>query len=64
MSYMFNSCTNLSSINLNNFNTNLVTDMSHMFEDCGLEKIKVNKQFFDMEKLVGNNEDNTKKIII
>ncbi|MFC7252774.1 BspA family leucine-rich repeat surface protein [Bombilactobacillus mellifer] len=34
MSYMFNSCQNLTSLDLSNFNTINVTDMSWMFEDC------------------------------
>ena len=42
--------------------TNNLINKTYIFIGCkGLEKIKVNKQFFDMEKLVGNNEDNTKK---
>ena len=31
MSYMFSSCSSLTSLNLSNFNTNNVTDMSYMF---------------------------------
>ena len=31
MSYMFNECTSLTSLNLFNFNNNNVKDMSYMF---------------------------------
>ncbi|KJY59451.1 putative surface protein, partial (plasmid) [Bombilactobacillus mellifer] len=34
MSYMFNSCQNLTSLDLSNFHTTNVTDMSGMFGDC------------------------------
>ena len=34
MSYMFNGCNNLSSLDLSYFNTTNVTDMKHMFEGC------------------------------
>ena len=34
MSYMFNGCSNLTSLNLYNFNTSNVVDMSWMFYDC------------------------------
>ena len=34
MSYMFNSCQNLTSLDLSNFNTTDVTDMSNMFWGC------------------------------
>ena len=34
MSYMFNGCQNLSSLDLSYFNTTNVTNMTHMFEDC------------------------------
>ena len=34
MSYMFDGCSSLNSINLSNFNTNNVTYMSCMFYNC------------------------------
>ena len=34
MSYMFNQCSSLTSLNLSNFNTNNVQDMSYMFQLC------------------------------
>ena len=34
MSYMFNGCNNLSSLDLSYFNTTNVTNMKHMFEGC------------------------------
>ena len=38
MSYMFCGCYSLKELNLNNFNTNNVTDMSWMFGGCSLLK--------------------------
>ena len=34
MSYIFDRCSSLTNINLSNFNTNNVTDMSWMFYGC------------------------------
>ncbi len=34
ISYMFNQCSSLTSLNLSNFNTNNVEDMSYMFQLC------------------------------
>ena len=34
MNSMFSNCYSLNSINLSNFNTNKVTDMSSMFDGC------------------------------
>jgi surface protein len=34
MSYMFSECTSLPSLNLSNFNTNNVNNMSGMFYNC------------------------------
>ena len=31
---MFRGCSSLTNINLSNFNTNNVTNMSHMFREC------------------------------
>ena len=62
MSYMFAHCDKLKYIDLSMLNTKNLINKTYMFIRCrGLEKIKVNKQFFDMEKLVGNNQDNIKK---
>ena len=36
MSYMFNSCTNLTSLDLSGLDTSVVTDMSSMFSRCGI----------------------------
>ena len=42
MSYMFNECSSLTNINLSNFNTNKVTDMSCMFRECSsLEELNL-----------------------
>ena len=38
MSDMFSRCSSLDKLNLINFNTNNVTDMSNMFYDCSLLK--------------------------
>ena len=35
MRYMFQSCSNLTTLNLSHFNTSQVTDMNHMFSSCG-----------------------------
>ena len=44
MRYMFSVCSSLKELNLNNFNTINVTNMSHMFSDCSEElKIKIKK---------------------
>ena len=40
MSYMFSGCSSLKEINISNFNTNNVTDMSDMFSGC--EKLNKN----------------------
>ncbi len=34
MSYMFNECSSLTSLELSNFNTNNTEDMSYMFSQC------------------------------
>ena len=34
MSYMFSGCSSLTSLNLSNFNTNNVNNMSFMFSKC------------------------------
>ena len=46
MSGMFDRCSSLKELNLNNFNTNNVTDMSCMFSGCLEElKLKIKGQF-------------------
>ena len=46
MSCMFRECSSLKELNLNNFNTNNVTDMSYMFGGCLDElKLKIKSQF-------------------
>ena len=43
---MFNRCSSLKELNLNNFNTNNVTDMRWMFSRCLNElKLKIKSQF-------------------
>ena len=43
MSYMFYGCSSLTELNLNNFNTNNVTDMNEMFCFCSsLKKLNLN----------------------
>ena len=43
---MFNGCSSLNELNLNNFNTNNVTDMYGMFFGCLNElKLKIKSQF-------------------
>ena len=43
---MFSYCSSLTSLNLSNFNTNNVTDMSYMFCGCLDElKLKIKSQF-------------------
>ena len=46
MSGMFDRCSSLKELNLNNFNTNNLTDMSYMFYGCLDElKIKIKSKF-------------------
>ena len=40
MSCIFDRCSSLKELNLNNFNTNNVTDMSYMFNGC-LDELKL-----------------------
>ena len=42
MRYMFDGCSSLKELNLNNFNTNKVTNMNFMFSDCkSLEELNI-----------------------
>ena len=51
MSDMFNGCSSLKELNLNNFNTNNVIDMSYMFSGCLDElKLKIKSQFKNFKK--------------
>ena len=46
MSGMFSGCSSLKELNLNNFNTNNVTNMWYMFRGCLDElKLKIKSQF-------------------
>ena len=46
MSGMFYGCSSLKELNLNNFNTNNLNNMSYMFDGCLNElKLKINSQF-------------------
>ena len=51
MSYMFYECSSLKELNLNNFNTNNVTNMSYMFWGCSDElKKKIETQYKNIRK--------------
>ena len=51
MSYMFCGCSSLKELNLNNFNTNNVTDMRYMFSKCTDElKLKLKSKFNDFKE--------------
>ena len=51
MSYMFDGCSSLKELNLNNFNTNNVTDMRYMFGGCSDElKLKIKNKFKNFEE--------------
>ena len=51
MSYMFFGCSSLKELNLNNFNTNNVTDVSWMFYACLEElRLKIKNQFKNFKK--------------
>ena len=46
MSYMFYECSSLKELNLNNFNTNDVINMSYMLSKCSDElKLKLKSKF-------------------
>ena len=45
MSYMFSRCSSLKELNLNNFNTNNVTNMRSMFSGCSDDlKMKIKSE--------------------
>jgi len=51
MSYIFNGCSSLKELNINNFNTNNVTDMYGMFSGCSYElKLEIKSQFKNFEE--------------
>ena len=52
MSYMFNSCSNLTSLNLSNFNTSNVTNMNSMFSNCP-NLTSLNVSGWDTSKVTG-----------
>ena len=52
MSYMFFGCSSLKELNLNNFNTNNITDMNCMFSQCSDElKLKIRSQYKNFEEM-------------
>ena len=56
MSDMFRGCSSLKELNLNNFNTNNVTDMRCMFGGCLDElKLKIKSQFKNFKEESFNN---------
>ena len=51
MNGMFCMCSSLKELNLNNFNTNNVTDMNGMFDGCSNELImKIKAQYKNIKK--------------
>ena len=51
MSCMFYGCSSLKELNLNNFNTNNVTDMKWMFSGCSDElKLKLKSKFNEFKE--------------
>ena len=51
MSDMFSGCSSLKELNLNNFNTNNVTNMRYMFSKCSDElKLKLKSKFNEFKK--------------
>ena len=46
MSEMFKNCRSLKELNLNNFNTNNITNINNMFEGCSKElRMKIKTQY-------------------
>ena len=51
MIFMFNECKSLKKLNLNNFNTNKVRDISYMFSGCSNSlKMKIKNQYKNIKK--------------
>ena len=64
MSGMFSGCSSLKELNLNNFNTNNVTDMSWMFRGCLNElKLKIKSQFKNFKEELNLSNFNTDNVI-
>ena len=58
MSYMFNKCTNLSSLDLSLFNTKNVDNMGGIFDGCSkLVSIKLNKKSYEKLRFYINKDD-------
>ena len=56
MSWMFGLCISLKELNLSNFNTNNVTNMYGMFDECLDElKLKIKSQFKNFKEEAFNN---------
>ena len=57
MSCMFRGCSSLKELNLNNFNTNNITNMIGMFNGCLDElKLKIKSQFKNLKEEAFKNE--------
>ena len=51
MRYMFEGCSSLKELNINNFNTNNVTSMKCMFSRCSYElKLKLKSEFNQLQE--------------
>ena len=49
---MFSGCSSLKELNLSNFNTNNVTNMSYMFSRCSDElKLKIRSQYNNFQEM-------------
>ena len=59
MSHLFNGCSSLKELNINNLNTNKATNMTYMFGKCSDElKLKIRSQFkIFKEEAFQNDED-------
>ena len=50
---MFFGCSSLKELNLNNFNTNNLTNMKYMFSKCSYElKLKIRSKFKILKKII------------
>ena len=62
MYYMFSNCINLINLDISSFNTNNKDILGHIFDNTNnLQKVKVNKNFFD--KIKNYIEENKLEII-
>ena len=58
MSWMFNDWSSLKELNLSNFNTNNVTDMSKMFNECSDElKLKIRNQYKNFQEIAFDDDN-------